>query len=157
MNKEDYMRIALKEANKAYKKDEVPIGCVIVLNGEIIATGHNHKVRKNLAIAHAEMEAIRKASKKLKTWHLDGSEMYVTLEPCMMCTGAIVNSRIKKVYYGATDPKGGAINSCVKLIDIKNINHHPITEGGILKEECSMILSDFFKTKRMQKGINDII
>ncbi len=148
MTKEDYMRLALKEAIKAKDNDEVPIGCVIVLNDKVIARGHNHKVRKNLAVAHAEIEAITKASKKLGTWHLDGCEMYVTLEPCLMCAGAIVNSRIAKVYYGASDPKGGAINTNVKLIDIRNINHYPESEAGILEEECSRILTEFFKSKR---------
>ncbi len=142
------MRIALKEAEKARDKDEVPIGCVIVFNDRIIARGHNHKVRKNLSTAHAEIEAINKASKKLGTWHLDGCEMYVTLEPCLMCAGAIVNSRIAKVYYGAKDPKGGAIDTNLKLISIKNINHYPESEAGILEDECSRILKDFFKTKR---------
>lgn len=142
------MKLALKQAKKAYKEDEVPIGCVIVFNNEVIAKAHNKKEKKNCAINHAEIEAISRATKALNSWHLDGCEMYVTLEPCMMCTGAIINSRIKKVYYGTKDPKGGSLESNIKLIDIKNLNHYPELESGILEEECASILKKFFKTKR---------
>lgn len=148
MNKEEFMKLALKQAEIAYKEDEVPIGCVIVFNNEVIAKAHNKKEKKNCAIHHAEIEAISRATKVLNSWHLDECEMYVTLEPCLMCTGAIINSRIKKVYYGTKDPKGGSLESNIKLIDIKNLNHYPKYESGILEEECASILKKFFKTKR---------
>ena len=103
------MEIAYKEAVKAFKEDEVPIGCVIIKDGEVIAKAHNKKVKKNCAVFHAEIECLIKATKKLDNWNLKGCELYVTLEPCMMCMGAIVNSRIDKVYFGCKDPKGGAL------------------------------------------------
>ena len=142
------MNLALKEAKKAYKEDEVPVGCVLVLNDEVIAKAYNHKEKKNDTIAHAEIECIKKAEKKLNTWYLNNLEMYVTLEPCMMCTGAIINSRIKKIYIGTNDPKGGCFKSCIDIDNIKNINHHPKYEFGLLQDECASMLKDFFKQKR---------
>ena len=142
------MSLAYKEAEKAFAEDEVPIGCVIVYEGKVIAKAHNRKVRKNCAIFHAEIECINKACKKLDNWNLKGCEMYVTLEPCLMCTGAIINSRIDKVYYGCKDPKGGALESNVELKKISGLNHYPEIHGGILEKECSAILKDFFKNKR---------
>ena len=123
--KNRFMQEAYKEALKAFQKDEVPIGCVIVKDEKIIARAHNRKEEKNSAIYHAEIEAINKASKKLNNWYLKDCEMYVTLEPCMMCVGAIINSRIKKVYYGAKDSKGGSIESNLNIRGIKNLNHYP--------------------------------
>ena len=142
------MQEAYNQALKAYKKDEVPIGCVIVKDNKIIARAHNKKEKKNCAVFHAEIECINKATKKLNNWNLSGCEMYVTLEPCMMCTGAIINSRIDKIYYACEDPKGGAISSNIKLQNIKNLNHYPEVELGLMKEECSQILKKFFKSKR---------
>ncbi len=142
------MSLAYKEAEKAFAEDEVPIGCVIVYEGKVIAKAHNRKVRKNCAIFHAEIECINKACKKLDNWNLKGCEMYVTLEPCLMCTGAIINSRIDKVYYGCKDPKGGALESNVELKKISGLNHYPEISGGILEKECSAILKEFFKNKR---------
>ena len=113
------MDLAKKEALKAYKEDEVPIGSIIVKDGNIIAKAHNKKEKKQDATAHSEIECIKKANKKLKSWHLDDCELYVTLEPCMMCTGAIINSRIKKRYFAAKDPKGGSLDSNVKIKEIK--------------------------------------
>lgn len=142
------MNEAYKEAKKAYLEDEVPVGCVIVKDEKIIARAHNRKEKKNCAIYHAEIECINKATKKLDNWNLKGCELYVTLEPCMMCAGAIVNSRIDKVFFGCKDPKGGALVSNIKFKRIKNLNHYPEIKGGIDEEECSKILKDFFKNKR---------
>ena len=142
-----FLEIAINEAKKAVDEDEVPIGCVIVFNNKIIAKAHNNKVKKNDATCHAEIECIKKASKKLQTWHLDNCEMYVTLEPCLMCTGAIVNSRISKVYFAAKDPKGGALVSNVQLNEVKNLNHYP-QMIYINNVSCETLLKDFFKSKR---------
>ncbi|MBR3250120.1 MAG: nucleoside deaminase [Erysipelotrichaceae bacterium] len=149
MNK--YMEEAYKEAKKAYAEDEVPVGCVIVKDEKIIARAHNRKEKKNCAVFHAEIECINKATKKLNNWNLKGCDLYVTLEPCMMCTGAIVNSRIDRIYFGCKDPKGGALVSNVKFKRIKNLNHYPEIKGKIDEEECSKILKDFFKNKRIKK------
>jgi tRNA(adenine34) deaminase len=145
---EDYMRIALKEAEKAAKEDEVPVGCVIVRDGEIIARGHNLKEQKQQANAHAEMVTIQKASRKLKNWCLEECDMYVTLEPCMMCTGIIILSRLRNLYYGTADPKGGCTDSLIQIKTIKRLNHHPNVYSGILQKECSEILTNFFREKR---------
>ena len=147
MYKQEYMDLAIKEAIKAFKEDEVPIGCVIVKNDEILAKAHNKKVKKQDATAHSEIECIKKASKKINNWHLDDCEMYVTLEPCLMCGGAIINSRIKKVYYAAKDPKGGSFGSNINIKEIKNINHYPDGEF-IESKEYIKLLKDFFKNKR---------
>ena len=147
MYKSEYMELAKKEALKAFKEDEVPIGCVIVKDGEVLARAHNRKEKKNDATAHAEMECIRKASRKLGNWYLDGCELYVTLEPCIMCSGAIVNSRIEKVYYAAKDPKGGAFCSNMNIKDIKRLNHYPDSKF-VEDKECIQMLKDFFKGKR---------
>ena len=144
----EYMMLAYQEARKAFKEDEVPIGCVIVKDGEIIAKAHNKKVKKDCAVFHAEIECIQKACRKLGNWNLKGCDLYVTLEPCMMCTGAIVNSRIDRIFYGCKDPKGGALVSNIRFNRIRNLNHYPEIKGGIMKEECSQILKDFFKNKR---------
>ena len=146
--KEYFMRLALKEANKAKEIDEVPIGCVIVKNDKIIARGFNHRENKNLVSSHAEIEAITKANKKLNSWRLEDCDIYITLEPCLMCIGAIIQARIKNIYYGARDLKGGAIESSICALEAKNINHHPHVESGILEKECSEIISNYFKTKR---------
>ena len=134
---EKYMREALKEAKKALKKDEVPIGCVIVHQGKIIARGHNLRESKQQSIAHAEIMAIQKACKKIGSWRLEECDLYVTLEPCPMCAGAILQSRIVNVYYGASDFKGGSIESNFEMYKIKGFNHYPNTKGGNLKEECA--------------------
>ncbi len=143
-----YMELALKEAKRAYEEDEVPVGCVITINDEVIAMTHNEKEKRQDTIAHAEILAIKKAEEVLKTWHLEECTLYVTLEPCMMCTGAIIHSRIKKVVYGTEDPKGGALVSNIRLNEIKGINHYPEIVGPVNKEECSAILKDYFKGKR---------
>ena len=145
------MELALKEAQKALLIDEVPIGCVIVKDGKVISRGHNKRETSQEVIGHAEIDAIRKANKKLKSWRLVDCDIYVTLEPCIMCMGAIIHSRIKNVYYGAKDYKGGAVESSINVLEAKNINHHPNVEGGILEDECSLIISNYFKQKREKK------
>lgn len=149
--KEKFMREALKEAKKAYDKLEVPVGAVIVKNGKIIAKAHNLKETKNDTTNHAEILAIQKASKKLQSWRLLDCEMYVTLEPCSMCAGALINSRIKKVYIGATDEKTGAAGSVLNLFEDYTFNHKVEVEKGILKKDCENILKEFFKALRKTK------
>ena len=143
-----FMEAAYKEAQKAFKGDEVPVGCVIVKDDEIIARAHNRKVKKDCAVYHAEIECITKACKKLNNWNLKGCDIYITLEPCMMCTGAIVNSRLDRIFYGCKDPKGGALVSNIRFKRIRNLNHYPEIKGGIMENECSTILKEFFKNKR---------
>ena len=149
--KEYYMKQALKEAEKAYKKLEVPVGAIIVKDGEIIARAHNQKETKTDTTKHAEILAIQKASKKLKSWRLIDCEMYVTLEPCSMCAGAMINSRIKKVYIGTMDEKTGAAGSVLNLFEDYTFNHKVEAEVGIMKEECQEILTNFFKELRELK------
>lgn len=146
--KEDYLRLALVEAKKAKNIDEVPVGAIIVMDGKVIARGHNKRNKSQNATAHAEHIAIEKACKKLNSWRLENCELYVTLEPCPMCAGAIIQSRIPKVYFGAYDPKGGCFGSCVDFREIAGFNHYPEVEGGILEEECAKELKEFFKDKR---------
>ncbi len=148
---EKYMRLAIKEAIKAEQMDEVPIGAVIVKDDKVIAKAHNLKERDNQATYHAEILAIQKASKKLGTWYLKDCDLYVTLEPCMMCMGACVLSRVRHIYYGTNDPKGGAVESVIQFKEIKRLNHYPELTPYILKEECSQLLKDFFKKKREEK------
>lgn len=151
MEKEKFMKLALKEAQKAYDKEEVPIGVVIVKNGKIIARAHNMKETKKDTIEHAEIRAIKKASKKLDAWRLTDCEMYTTLEPCPMCAGAIIQARIKKIYIGAMDEKTGAAGSVLNLFQDYKFNHNVEIESGILEEECKKILKDFFKMLRKNK------
>ena len=148
---EKFMKEAIKEAKKAYEKDEVPVGAVIVKDGKIIARAHNIKETKNDTTKHAEILAIQKASKKLETWRLYGCELYVTLEPCSMCTGALINSRIDKIYIGTMDEKTGACGSVLNLLKDYTFNHKVECEAGILKEECENLLKDFFKQLRRRK------
>lgn len=151
---EKYMREALKQARKAYDLDEVPIGCVIVYQDKIIARGYNRRRIEMNTLSHAELNAIRKASKKLGDWRLEDCEMYVTLEPCQMCAGAIVQSRIKKVYIGCMNPKAGCAGSILNLLQVEKFNHQVEIEQGILEEECSMIMKSFFKKLRKNKNLD---
>ena len=144
--KEKYMKEALKEARKAVEKDEVPIGAVIVYGNKIIARGHNVKELKKDTTKHAEMIAIQKASKKLDSWRLEDCEMYVTLEPCPMCAWAILQSRIKSVYFGSYDLQYGALGSKLNLSQLSSSKLH--VKGGFMEEECDKILRDFFKRIR---------
>ena len=141
------MKMALDEAKKAYKKDEVPVGAIIVKNGKVIAKAHNLRETKNISTAHAEILAIDKACKRLNSWRLIDCDMYVTLEPCTMCMGAIILSRIKNLYIGTKDPKTGA---CGSFIDLKQYkyNHNININMGILQNDCEYILKDFFKKLR---------
>ena len=152
-DKEKFMKEALKEAKKAYEKLEVPVGCVIVKDGKVIARAHNLKETQADTTKHAEMLAIQKASKKLKAWRLLDCDMYVTLEPCSMCAGAIINSRIRNLYIGGLDEKTGAAGSVLNLFEDFTFNHKVTVETGIIKEDCEKILKDFFKElRKMKKG-----
>lgn len=148
VNDEKLMRIAIAEAVKASKEGEVPIGAVIEFKGKVFAKGRNKRIQKNSAIAHAEIEAIEKAVKKNKDWRLEGMTLYVTTEPCIMCAGAIIHSRIKRVVYGCAEPKMGAVTSILNVFDNKKLHHKPSITSGVLAKECSDILSSFFKKIR---------
>lgn len=148
MSKEQFMQEALKEAKKASKKLEVPVGCILVKDEKIIARAHNQKETKTDTTKHAEILAIQKASKKLEAWRLLDCEMYVTLEPCSMCAGAIIQARIKKVYIGAMDEKTGACGSVLNLLQDYPFNHKVEIETGIEKEKCEKELKEFFKQLR---------
>lgn len=152
--KEKFMKEALKEAKKAYQKDEIPVGAVIVRDGKIIAKAHNLKETKQNPISHAEILVIQKACKKLATWHLDNCVMYVTLEPCTMCMGAMILARLKKVYIGTKDLKTGACGSFIDLNKYK-FNHKVEIETGILEEDCEILIKDFFKNLRQRKKDNN--
>lgn len=151
MNNEKWMKEAIKQAKKAAQKDEVPIGCVIVKDDQIIARAYNKREMKKCSTAHAEILAIEKACKKLGSWRLEDCDLYVTLEPCPMCSGAIIQSRIRNVIFGAYDPKGGCMGSNMNINDVRGFNHYPDIEGGILQDECSRLLKEFFKAKRKKK------
>ena len=143
-----FMLEALKEAEKSANFDEVPVGAVIVKDGKIIARGHNLRERKNDPTAHAEIEAIRKACKKLKSWRLEGCTIYVTIEPCSMCAGTLLWTRIQRIVYGASDPKGGALGSSYNLFEVKNINHKVEITRGVLENRCAELMTSFFRSKR---------
>lgn len=149
--KEYFMKEALLEAKKAYKKLEIPVGAIIVKDGEIIARAHNIKEEKKDTTKHAEILAIQRASKKLETWRLNDCEMYVTLEPCPMCAGAIIQSRLKKIYIGTMDEKTGACGSVLNLLEDYKFNHKVEVEKGILKDNCEKMLKEFFVMLREYK------
>lgn len=153
---EQYMTIALEYAKIAFEQEEVPVGCVIVKDNEIIATGYNQRETNQSALDHAEIIAIKEASKKLNSWRLENCTLYVTLEPCVMCAGAIIQARIKTVVFGAYDPKGGSFGSVVNLAEIKGLNHYPEIVPGVMVEESKQLLQDFFKTRRkINKSLSD--
>ena len=149
--KEYFMKEALLEAKKAYKKLEIPVGAIIVKDGEIIARAHNIKEEKKDTTKHAEILAIQRASKKLETWRLNDCEMYVTLEPCPMCAGAVIQSRLKKIYIGTMDEKTGACGSVLNLLEDYKFNHKVEVEKGILKDDCEKMLKEFFVMLREYK------
>ena len=146
-----FMRAALAQARKAGKLEEVPIGCVIVYEGKIIARGYNRRNTDRNTLSHAEMNAIRKASRRLGDWRLEGCTIYVTLEPCQMCSGAIVQSRIDRCVIGAMNPKAGCAGSILNLLQTKQFNHQVMITKGVLEEECSSMLSSFFRNLRRKK------
>ena len=151
-DEEKFMKEAIRQAKKAYALREVPIGCVIVYEGKIIARGYNRRNTDKNTTSHAEINAIRKASKKLGDWRLEGCTLYVTLEPCQMCAGAIVQARIDKVVIGSMNPKAGCAGSVLNLLEMDGFNHKVEVERGVLEEECSTMLIGFFKELRMEKA-----
>ncbi|MDP4180370.1 MAG: tRNA adenosine(34) deaminase TadA [Bacillota bacterium] len=146
---EKFMKQAYNEALKAYKKLETPVGAVIVLDGKIIARGHNKRESNQDPTLHAEIIAIKKAAKKLGSWRLTDCDMYVTLEPCPMCAGALIQSRIRNLFFGAFDPKAGAAGSVINILALEKFNHKVEVINGIMEDECSKILKDFFKELRL--------
>ena len=148
---EKYMKEAIKQAKKAAVIGDVPIGCVIVEDDKIIARAYNQRNKKKTTLPHAELLPIQKASKKVTDWRLEDCTMYITLEPCQMCAGAIVQARIPKVVIGAMNPKAGCAGSVLNILQIDKFNHQVEIERGILEEECSQMLSDFFKELRRRK------
>ena len=147
------MKEALKEANKAYKLGEVPIGCVIVYEGKIIGRGYNRRNTDKTTLAHAEISAIKKASKIVGDWRLEGCTLYVTLEPCQMCSGAIIQARIDRVVMGSMNPKAGCAGSLLNILENESFNHQAQVTRGVLKDECSEILVKFFKELRVRNKI----
>ncbi|MCQ2515754.1 MAG: nucleoside deaminase [Saccharofermentans sp.] len=146
---EKFMKAALKEAQKAYEAKECPIGCVIVKDGKVFARAHNLRLTHGNALDHAEIIAIDKACKKLGDWRLNDMDMYVTLEPCTMCSGAIIQARLHKVYFGAYEPKSGAVCSCNDIFNVAHgHNHQVLFEGGVMEEACSDLMKKFFKEMR---------
>lgn len=150
MAKNEFMNSALKCAKRAFDDGEVPIGAVVVLDGKVIARGHNRRTKKQIATAHAEIEAIEKACKKLKSWRIPECDLYVTLEPCPMCMGAALNARIRKIYFGAPEDKGRSLTG--EIANANLLNHKIEVEGGVMEEECKKILSDFFSQMRERES-----
>lgn len=148
---EKYMKEAIRQAKKAYKLNETPIGCVIVHEGRIIGRGYNRRNTDKSPLAHAEITAIRKASRKLGDWRLEDCTLYVTLEPCQMCAGAIIQSRLTRVVAGCMNPKAGCAGSVLNLLDIKEFNHQAELTTGVLEEECSALMTGFFRELRERK------
>lgn len=145
---EKYMKEAIKQAKKAYAIGEVPIGCVIVYNDKIVGRGYNRRITDKNTLSHAELNAIKKASKVMGDWRLDNCEMFITLEPCQMCSGAIVQSRIRKVYIGSMNPKAGCAGSILNLLQVPEFNHQVEIETGIMEQECGQMLKQFFRELR---------
>lgn len=154
-NDEKWMLFAIKEANKAKDKGEVPVGAILVQNNQICAKGHNCPISKNDPTAHAEIEVLRKAGKKLKNYRLPKTTLYVTLEPCIMCLGAIIHARIERIVFGALDSKNGVCSSSKNLINASYFNHNLVMAGGVLESECKDLLEQFFISRR-QKKLKDI-
>jgi len=145
----DFMKIALEEAQSAYRRGEVPVGAVLVREGNVLARAHNSPIALNDPSAHAEMQVLRQAAEKIGNYRLAGTELYVTLEPCVMCAGAIIHARVERVIFGARDPKCGAVVSLYNILDDKRLNHQVKVTEGVLKEECGEIISRFFREKRV--------
>jgi tRNA(adenine34) deaminase len=151
----DFMKIALEEAQKAYNCGEVPVGAVLVQEGNILAQAHNSPIKNNDPSAHAEMMVLRQAGEAIGNYRLEGAELFVTLEPCVMCAGAIVQARLARVIFGARDPKCGAVVSLYNVLNDERLNHHVEITEGILREECGEILSRFFREKRIKADSSD--
>lgn len=151
---ERFMKEAVKQAKKAWKIEEVPIGCVIVYEGKIIGRGYNRRTTDKNTLAHAELLAIKRASKKMGDWRLEDCTMYVTLEPCQMCSGAIIQARIKRVVVGCMNPKAGCAGSILNLLQMEEFNHQAELETGVLEEECSLLMKEFFKELRKKQKEN---
>ena len=147
-NDEKWMQIAINESNAAKSEDEIPVGAVIVKNGQLIAQAHNQPISTNDPTAHAEILVIRKAGKKEKNYRLVGTTLYVTLEPCIMCLGALMHARIERIVFGAKDTKNGVCGSLLDLTNASQFNHHTIVTGGVLEKQCQEILRSFFKLRR---------
>lgn len=156
LQKKDFMLEAIKEAHKALALGEVPIGAVIVNNGQIVGRGHNLRETTQNAITHAEMIAIQEACQSIGSWRLENCQLYVTLEPCVMCSGAIVLSRVAEVYYGARDAKGGAVESLYEMLTDERLNHRVKVETGLLEAECGQLLTDFFRALREKKKVEKL-
>lgn len=152
MSDEKFMQAAISEAIKARERNEVPIGAVIVQDGEVIASGYNLRETSQQTLSHAELLAIEAANEKVGSWRLEDCTLYITLEPCPMCAGAIVQSRIKRVVYGAPDPKAGCAGTLFNLLEEPRFNHQVEVTSGVLQEECASLLTDFFKTLRQRKN-----
>jgi len=148
LNDELMMKLAIREAKKSFLIDEVPVAAIIVMDNKVISRAHNQSISKNDPTSHAEINALRNAAKKVGNYRLTGATLYVTLEPCAMCYGAIVHARISRLVFGAYDPKTGVCGSSLNLHEQAYFNHTPQITGGILEEECSLILKDFFKERR---------
>ena len=147
---ERYMKEAIRQARKAEAIGDVPIGCVIVYEGKIIARGYNRRNKEKTVLAHAELAAMRKACKKIGDWRLEGCTMYITLEPCQMCSGAILQARVDRIVIGCMNPKAGCAGSILNLLNMKEFNHQVEVERGVLEEECSQMLKSFFKKLRVR-------
>jgi len=145
---EKFMKLAIQEARKSQEMNEVPVGAIVVMNDEILSIAHNQPISQNDPTSHAEINTIRKASENLGNYRLTGATLYVTLEPCVMCYGAIVHARISRLVFGAYDPKTGVCGSSIKLHEQNCFNHTPEIKGGVLERECSLILKEFFQEKR---------
>ena len=148
----EFMQLALEQAQLAKASGEVPVGAILVANDNVIATGHNQPITQNDPRGHAEMLALRAAGQTLGNYRLPDTTLYVTLEPCMMCSGAIMHARVSRLVYGAADPKTGCVHSVLNLFDNQQLNHHTIVEGGILENQCAQVLKDFFKERRSQNS-----
>lgn len=151
-NDEYFMKAALKEANKAFLEDEVPVGAVLVIDDKIIARAYNKRQKNHDVFGHAEVLVIKKATKKLKTWILEDATLYVTLEPCLMCSGAIIQSRIKRIVFATYEPKFGCVRSTMNVFDNNNFNHHVEITEGVLQEISSTLLKNYFKKKRIKQN-----
>ena len=145
---EYFMRLALREAERALEHDDIPVGAIVVLDGEVVGTGHNEREVRADPTAHAELIALRDAARALGTWRVLDTVLYVTLEPCAMCAGALVLARVPRVVYGASDPKAGAAGSVLDVLGESRLNHRPEVSGGLLADECALLLRDFFTARR---------